>query len=314
MDFPARKKQHRGMKLLGLVMMMGLMSWASLAAEEIPLWPQGAPVENGLTGAEEPTGSGVRNVSVATLTPHLVPGAKSPGAAVVVIPGGGYGSVCTLTEGTPPAEWLVRRGIAAFVLKYRLPNGHADVPLMDARRAIRLIRARAAEWNVDPQKIGVWGFSAGGHLASFVATAGEAETDGEGTLIDAGPALPDFAILFYPVISMEEGIGHAGSRRNLTGSDASDGAARFSTDLRVTAATPPAWLLHAVDDRVVAVENSVRYLLALQRNGVAAEALLYEKGGHGPNAFQKNPSWESALEEWLRRHDWLSGQTAEPTK
>ncbi len=277
-------------------------------AEEIPLWPGEAPLENGLTGPEEPTPAGFRNVSVATLTPFLVPESKAPVAAVVVIPGGGYGSVCTLTEGTPIAEWLGKRGIAAFVLKYRLPNGHWEVPLMDARRAIRLVRARATDWNVDPAKIGVWGFSAGGHLASFVSTAGETEADLEGTLIDAGSARPDFSILFYPVIAMEDGVGHSGSRRNLTGSDAP--AEKFSTDLRVSAGTPPAWLLHASDDTVVPVENSTRYLLALRRQGIAGEAMIYEKGGHGPRAFQTNASWESALEEWLRRRDVLRGELA----
>jgi acetyl esterase/lipase len=285
--------------LLGCLLVAG-------RAEEIPLWPTKAPLENGLTGPEEPNPAGFRNVSVATLRPFLVPKAEGPVAAVVVIPGGGYGSVCTLTEGTPIAEWLLKRGIAAFVLKYRLPNGHWEVPLMDARRAIRLVRARAGEWNVDPAKIGVWGFSAGGHLASFVSTAGETEGDLEGTLIDPGSARPDFSILFYPVISMEDGIGHRGSRRNLTGSDSAAEGARFSTDLRVSAGTPPAWLLHAMDDGGVSVENSVRYVLALRRHGIAAEAMLYEKGGHGPKAFQTNPSWERALEDWLSRRDLLS--------
>jgi acetyl esterase/lipase len=284
---------------------------AAAGAEEIPLWPAKAPMENGLTGPEVPTPAGVRNVSVATLSPFLVPEAKAPVApvaAVVVIPGGGYGSVCTLTEGTPIADWLVQRGIAAFVLKYRLPNGHWEIPLMDARRAIRMVRARAADWNVDPARIGVWGFSAGGHLASFVATAGETEADVEGTLIDPGSARPDFSILCYPVISMDDEVGHRGSRRNLTGTDSAGEAVRFSTDLRVDSGTPPAWILHAMDDMGVPVENAWRYAMALRRKGVSAEALFFEKGGHGPKAFEANPSWEGALEQWLVRRGLAQGE------
>jgi len=294
---------------------VGWMAWSVVSgagAEEAPallLWPGKPPVESGLTGPEEATPSGVKNVSMPTLTPFLVSGAPGPVPAVIVVPGGGYGSVCHLTEGTPIAEWLGKRGIAAFVLKYRLPNGHPEIPMLDARRAIRLVRARAQEWKVDPAKIGIWGFSAGGHLAATVATAGETEGDLDGAVMDPGSARPDFAILFYPVISMDEAIGHGGSRKNLFGEAPAEACARLSTDTRVTASTPPSFLLHAADDRAVNVDNSLRFVAALARCGVPAEAHVFEKGGHGPPAFQKNPSWESALEDWLRRREVLPAKS-----
>jgi len=273
---------------------------AALGDNPLPLWAERPPLESGLTGAEEPTPAGVKNVSVPTLTPYLVPDAVKPVAAVVVVPGGGYGSVCTLTEGEPPARWLVARGVAAFVLKYRLPNGNAAVPSLDARQAVRMVRERAAEWNVDPGRVGIWGFSAGGHLAATVSTATSADQEADAAAGVDGKvsARPDFALLFYPVISMEEGVTHGGSRKNLGVGDAAEA---WSCDLRVTEATPPTFLLHAGDDAAVPLENGLRYLAALRRHRVPLEALLYETGGHGPPAFQKNPTWEPALEAWLRR-------------
>jgi acetyl esterase/lipase len=190
--------------------------------------------------------------------------------------------------------------VSAFVLKYRLPNGRAAIPSLDARRAVRLVRERASEWKVDPARVGIWGFSAGGHLAATVCTATpeDSETDAAAGVKDGISARPDFAVLFYPVISMEEGVTHGGSRKNLGVGDAPEA---WSCDLRVTAEVPPTFLLHAGDDAAVPLENGLRYLAALRRHRVPLEALIYETGGHGPPAFEKNPTWEAALEAWMRR-------------
>lgn len=266
------------------------------------LWPEGAPDDNGLRGSES-VGGCIGNISIPTVTVYPAPEGKSTGAAVVVMPGGGYGVVCVGSEGTPVAKELNERGITAVVLKYRLPNQNHMIPANDARRAIRLTRTKAKEWGIDPERVGVWGFSAGGHLASTVATAsdaGDAESDDP---VERMSSRPDFAILFYPVVSMKEGITHKGSRRNLIGDE--DLVERYSGELRVTPGTPPCFLLHCTDDRTVAVENSVRFFQALVANKVPAACVIYEEGGHGPNAFRRNPSWEEALDGWLEKRGCL---------
>jgi len=237
------------------------------------------------------------------MTVYPAPKEKATGAAVVVMPGGGYGVVCVEPEGMPIVKQLNERGIAAVMLKYRLPNKHHLIPANDARRAIRMTRAKAADLGIDPKRVGVWGFSAGGHLASTVATvfdAGDAESDDP---IERMSSRPDFAILFYPVISMREEITHKGSRSNLMGKE--DLVERYSSELRVTAETPPCFLLHCSDDRTVAVENSAAFYQALVANKVPAACMIFEEGGHGPNAFNKNPSWEGALDGWLKKRGCL---------
>jgi len=254
------------------------------------LWPDGVPDDNGLTGPER-AGGCVGNISKPTLTIYLPPKDKATGAAIVVTPGGGYGVVCVKTEGQDIADVLVPRGIATIVVKYRLPNGHHKIPANDARRAIRTVRHHAAEWNIDPKKVGVWGFSAGGHLASTVSTVFDNGKPDADDLIERHGSRPDFAVLFYPVITMEKGVTHSGSRNNLLGSDASDELIeRYSNERRVGKNTPPTFVLHAGDDRAVPVENSLRYYRNLVRHGVSSQLLLFERGGHGPNAFNSNPA------------------------
>lgn len=266
------------------------------------LWPNGAPDSNGLTGPEIVKAC-IGNISVPAVTVYPAPKETATGAAVVVIPGGGYGVVCVGSEGMLIVKELNERGITAVMLKYRLPNQRHLIPANDARRAIRMTRAKAAEWGIDPKRLGVWGFSAGGHLASTVATvfdAGNAKSDDP---IERMSSRPDFAILFYPVISMNEEIAHMGSRRNLMGTE--NLVANYSNELRVTAETPPCFLLHCSDDTTVNVENSLRFYQALVAHKVPAACMIYEEGGHGPNAFHRNPSWEGALDGWLKKRGCL---------
>ncbi len=277
-----------------------LTAGTALSAEPEPqlLWPSGAPDSNGLEGPETTKGC-IGNISIPTLTVYPAPKEKATGAAVIVIPGGGYGVVCVGAEGIPIAKELNERGITAVILKYRLPNQQHLIPANDARRAIRMTRANATEWGIDPKRIGVWGFSAGGHLASTVATvfdAGDAESSDP---IERMSSRPDFAILFYPVISMDEKIAHMGSRHNLMGKE--DLVDRYSSELKVTAETPPCFLLHCTDDATVKVENSLRFYQALVAKKIPATCMIYEEGGHGPNAFNKNPSWKAALDGWLKK-------------
>jgi acetyl esterase/lipase len=266
------------------------------------LWPKGPPDSNGLTGPET-VKTCIGNISIPTITVYPAPKEKDTGAAVVVIPGGGYGVVCVEPEGMPVVNELNERGITAVMLKYRLPNQHHLIPANDARRAIRMTRAKAAEWGIDPKRVGVWGFSAGGHLASTVATVFDAGNTKSDDPVERMSSRPDFAILFYPVINMNDDIAHKGSRRSLMGNE--DLGERYSSELRVTADTPPCFLLHCTDDRTVAVENSLRFYQALVAHKVPAACVIFEEGGHGPNAFIKNPSWEGAFDGWLRKRGCL---------
>jgi len=287
---------------LSATLSLGMAVFAFAQPEPQLLWPQGAPDSNGLEGPEGARAC-VSNVSIPTITLFAAPKDKATGAAVVVIPGGGYGVVCIEGEGAAIAKLLNERGITAVVLKYRLPNKHHEIPANDARRAIRTTRANAESWGIDPKRIGVWGFSAGGHLASTVATVFDEGDPKSGDPIERMSSRPDFAILFYPVISMDEAITHKGSRRNLIGEE--DLVARYSNELQVTAETPPCFLLHCSDDRTVPVENAIRFYQALVAHKVPAACLLFETGGHGPNAFHKNPSWAAAFDEWLVKRGCL---------
>jgi len=252
----------------------------------------------------------ISNISRPTLTVYLPPKEKANGAAVVVCPGGGYGINAFKHEGTDVAEQLNKMGVAAFILKYRLPSDKimkdkAIGPLQDAQQAIKIIRERAKEWNVNPSKIGIAGFSAGGHLAS---TAG---THFQKALIDnpENTSLrPDFMILLYPVISFTDSIGHIGSRTNLIGTSPSPEQIRlYSNELQVTKQTPPTFLVHAGDDYAVKVENSLRFYEALKKKGVPAELFVYPKGGHGFGLI--NPTspdrWMDRCLDWMKSNSWL---------
>lgn len=294
-----------GLLLTGVSRISSAVTESKGKVRQMDLWPDGAPGDNGLSGPEQ-TGGCVGNISKPTLSVYLPPKEKATGAAIVITPGGGYGVVCVKTEGKDIADLLVPRGIAAIVVKYRLPNGHHEIPADDARRAIRTVRHRAAEWNIDPKRVGVWGFSAGGHLASTVSTVFDDGKSDAKDPIERQGSRPDFAVLFYPVVSMEKNVTHSGSRKNLIGDNASNELIeRYSNEARVRNNTPPTFMLHCGDDRAVPVENSLRYYRNLVRHGVGSQLLLFETGGHGPNAFKSNPSWMTAFENWLKRRGCL---------
>ena len=233
---------------------------------------------------------------------------SSTGQAVVVCPGGAYGTLAYDWEGTDTANWLNSLGITAVVLKYRLPEDASNVtpwlsPLLDAQRAIRFTRAHAADWGIDPAKVGIMGFSAGGHLAATATTRFDPGVPGAEDPIDRLSSRPDFSILIYPVISMNPAITHGGSRENLIGQDPTpELVERYSNELQVTTDTPPTFLLHSGDDEAVPVENSLRFYRALLDHGVSAEMHLYPYGGHGyalAVGKRRLQSWTARCAEWL---------------
>ncbi|KUJ63589.1 1,4-beta-xylanase [Flavobacteriaceae bacterium CRH] len=248
-------------------------------------------------------------VSIPTLSVFLPSGIKQNQTAVIILPGGGYQHLAIDKEGTKVAQWFNSFGIVAFVLKYRLPSdlimtNKTVGPLQDAQEAIRVVRQNAAKWNIDPNKIGIMGFSAGGHLASTLATHYDDRVYETSSKVSARP---DFSLLIYPVISMQNDVTHKGSQVSLLGENASQqDIDSFSNEKKVTAQTPPAFLVHATDDGAVLPENSIDYYLALKNNKVVAELHLYENGGHGFGLGVKDTSkfWTKACEEWLKSNNF----------
>ena len=287
------------------------------AQQELPLYGS-QPIPNSKPGPDQETvdssGKPVRlsysKVSRPTLTVYLPAAGKSNGTAVIVCPGGGYSHLAMSHEGKEVAELLATWGVTAFVLKYRLPSDETMIdktigPLQDAQRAIQLVRQRAAEWGVDTKRVGIMGFSAGGHLAST------ASTHFTQTTIDNKDNIslrPDFSILLYPVISFSDSIGHRGSRDCLLGKQPSPAAIqKYSNELQVTAQTPPTFLVHAEDDKTVAVVNTLYFYEALVKAHVPAEMHVYPNGGHGFGL--RNPTtgdqWPERLKNWLDANGWL---------
>jgi acetyl esterase/lipase len=268
------------------------------APKEELLWPKGAPGATGDTDKDKPS-----------VTVYLPPADKATGTAVVVCPGGGYGALAMGHEGKDVAAWLTARGVAAFVLKYRIAPYKHPAPMQDAQRAIRTVRARAEEWGVDPRRVGVWGFSAGGHLASTVSTHfddGKADSDDP---VERVGCRPDFSILCYPVIDLNPPVAHMGSRKNLLGDNPDDKQVEsLCNEKQVTKDTPPTFLFHTGDDGAVPVENSILYYEACRKAGVPAELHVYEHGPHGVGLAPNDPvlaSWPDRLEAWMKAHGWL---------
>ena len=258
-------------------------------AETLSLWSGPAPIGDGTT----------EDVDV-RLTLHRP--ANANGTAIVICPGGGYGGLVTGGEGHGIAKWLNVHGITGLVLEYRLPKGRSYVPLLDAQRAIRTARANAKAWDLNPGRIGIIGFSAGGHLASTAATHFDSGVSQSDDRVTQQSSRPDFAILVYPVVTMDKST-HAGSRRNLLGDQPSDEMINlFSNEKQVTAETCPTYLAHALDDRVVVPANSQAFHDALKQHSVATEYLKLPSGGHGLNGY-KGPMWDAWQEQSL---DWLN--------
>jgi acetyl esterase/lipase len=270
------------------------------ALTSFPLWANGAPGALGTAATDRPT-----------MTPYLPPEGRANGTAVVVFPGGGYTHLSMVKEGSDVANWLASTGVTAFVVQYRLgPAYHHPAMLDDAQRAIRTVRARAAEWGVDPARVGIIGFSAGGHLASTAGTHFDMGAASNADPIERASSRPDFMMLIYPVITMRgDSTTHAGSRLNLLGADPSPELVRLlSNETQVTAQTPPAFLVHTFDDRTVPVQNSLLFYDALKRAGVAAELHVFDHGPHGFGLAPKDPvlsAWPGLAEAWMRRHGWI---------
>lgn len=256
------------------------------------LWPNGAPGALGAADEDKPS-----------ITPYL---AKSPnGTAVIVCPGGSYTHLAMDHEGLQVAKWLNSLGISAFVLKYRLgPKYHHPAMINDAQRALRTVRSRAAALHIQPDRIGIWGFSAGGHLASTAATHFDKGDPSATDPIEREGSRPDFAILAYPVISMNSEYTHRGSRDNLLGKSPDPKLLdELSNDQQVTAQTPPAFLFHTTTDTTVPVENSIRFYMALRKAGVPAEMHIFANGPHGVGLAPTDATlsaWSGLLANWLR--------------
>lgn len=278
--------------------------------QSFPLYGDVA-IPNSKPGPDEESGADkgwIQRVSRPFIQVYLPAKSKATGASVLVFPGGGYAGLTYEFEGTQQANFFMDHGIAAFVVKYRIPSDQTMIdksigPLQDAQQAMRFARQHAAEWNLDPTRIGAIGFSAGGHLASTLATHfNKAYVDNP----DHINLRPDFLIVVYPVISMDLKISHGDSRRALLGDNPSDEKIRlFSNELQVTKDTPPTFILHAADDRLVDVDNSVVFFEALRHAGVPVEARLFEKGQHGFFLMPRD-RWQGAIMDWITSSGWLS--------
>lgn len=271
----------------------------------LKVWPQGAPNHNGMDQPEEVfDGVRVRNVSEAEMYVYLPEKEINTGAAVVICPGGGYWIEAMDHEGYDVAEWLQKKGIAGIVLKYRLPYGHHEIPADDARRALRTVRFNAADWGIDPEKTGIMGSSAGGHLASTVGTRFDKGNPQAADPIERMSSRPDFMLLLYPVISFNEEFGHMGSRKNLIGEGNEYKLVQeYSNELHVTSQTPPTFLVLADDDKGVVPRNSVEFYLALKEHHVPAELHIFQEGGHGFGIRKNNipaDMWPDLFYNWLK--------------
>lgn len=277
---------------------LALFAVAGNAPETVKLWPEGAPGAVGTTDADIPT-----------ITIYRPPNGKANGAAVVVCPGGGYGGLAP-HENKPIAEWLTTFGVTGVVLKYRLgPRYHHPVMMNDVARAIRMTRAKAAEWQIDPKRIGVLGFSAGGHLASTAATHFDEGKASAADPIEKVSSRPDFAVLLYPVITMEPPFTHQGSRNNLLGENPSKELVELlSNEKQVTAATPPTFLVHTLEDKAVPFENSLLFVQACHQRNVPVEFHLFEAGAHGVGLGGNDvvlSAWPTLCKNWMEKRGYL---------
>lgn len=275
--------------ILSLLLMMCMLTARGQQQFDINLWPNGLPNSNGIDKTQ-PFDDSKQNFRP-SIRVFLPAKDKANGMAVVCCPGGGYSHLATDHEGYDWAPFFNERGFAFVVLKYRMPHGVTEVPISDAKEALHVVRENAEKWNINPAKVGIMGSSAGGHLASTIATHSDSLT------------VPAFQILFYPVITFDYAYTHKGSRHGLIGTDASEEQVKlYSNELQVTKITPPAILLLSDDDRVVPSPNSVNYYLALKKNGIPATMHIYPSGGHGwgnRTSFKYNREMLADLSAWL---------------
>ncbi len=297
---PSSKKDSRAKAIY--VLLTGLcISLVSSAQQEISLYDMN-PLQVTKPVRKDANGSLFGDYTP-TLIKYLPDIQNATGAAVIICPGGGYSSLVIGTEGYPIADYFVKRGIAAFILKYRLPNadklGHPDLaPLEDVQQALKSVRQNAAKWNIDPGKIGLMGFSAGGHLVSTAGTHFNQVLIADKENISVRP---DFMLLVYPLISLSDSLGHAGSRSKLLGNHPTPEMVKlYSNETQVNANTPPAFLLHSGDDSLVKVANSILFYQALQHSKVSAEMHIYPEGGHGGFVLRiPKDEWMPLCIKWI---------------
>lgn len=294
------------------LLILNLFSIMSCAQTIIPLWPEGQ-IPNYINAGEkeEVVVEGITRIAKVQ-TPHIevfMPSKQNAtGEGILIFPGGGYHILAYDWEGTDIAKYFNARGIAAFVVKYRLPDdassqiGHWS-PFLDARRAIRLVRHHAADFNIMADKIGIMGFSAGGHLASTLSVHYDHKLESISDSVAMVSARPDFSILVYPVISFDPAFTHGGSKQALLGDNPEPSLVEFfSNEKQVSAETPPTILIHASDDQAVPVQNSLAYYEALVKQGVSAELHVYPRGGHGFSLATKDAhlrTWMDSVMQWL---------------
>jgi acetyl esterase/lipase len=294
-----------------LILCLPLVLTSSLSAaqkpaptrERILLWAKGAPGAKGTAERDKPS-----------ITVYTPPAAKRNGCAVVVCPGGGYGHLAVGHEGKAIGEWFNTFGVTAFVLRYRIaPHYHHPAPITDAQRALRYVRHNAKKWRVDPKRIGIMGFSAGGHLVTTAATHFDSGKSDAADPIDRESCRPDFLIACYPVVTMTDKYTHRGSKRNLLGNSPDPKLVKsLSNETQVTKDTPPTFLFHTSTDRVVPAENSVLFYLACRKAGVPVEMHIYERGRHGVGLAPNDPilkTWPGRLKDWMKLHGFLKSGT-----
>lgn len=277
-------------------------AWA-IGPEPLPLWPDGAPHSRGTEESDRPT--------IRAYLPQDLEGVKASGAGIIICPGGGYGILAMDHEGHQLARWFQKNGVAGFVLRYRhAPKYRHPVPMEDAQRAIRYVRAHAEKLGVDAGRIGIMGFSAGGHLSSTVATHFDSGHPDASDPVDRQSCRPDFAALCYPVVSLTAPYAHRGSGRNLFGPDADQAQLEsLSNDQHVTAETPPTFLFHTAEDKGVDAQNSIAFFLALKKAGVPSELHIYQDGPHGVGMAPADPAvfgWKDRMLDWMRSSGFLS--------
>jgi acetyl esterase/lipase len=301
------------MKRIALILLLHIAPLLLMSQTVIPLYKDSIPNSKPSKNEEKSEQSNgiliISKISIPTLSIYLPSKQKATGTAVVICPGGGYSIVAAGHEGADIAKTFTDMGVAAFVVKYRIPNIETMIdpeigPLQDAQQAIKIVREGAKQWNVNPDKVGIMGFSAGGHLAS---TAGTHFSKSVISNPNNTSLRPDFMLLIYPVISFADSIRHLGSRDNLIGKNPSaQKIIEYSNELQVNSDTPPTFLVHASDDDAVKPQNSIVFYQALLKNHVAAEMHLYETGGHGfgLNLKNKNEHWMERCKNWMQNHGW----------
>lgn len=283
-------------KLIYIFLLVLIAAGSVVAQEEIKLYKNGPKESNEITVAESNQRTDfVINISEPRMYFYSAQKENNTGTAVLICPGGGYAGVSVIKEGADIAKWFSALGVNAFVLYYRMPNGHTTVPLLDAQMALKIIHKNAKKWSLDKNKIGIMGFSAGGHLASTV-----------GTHFRTKVQRPAFMILGYPVVTMIKELTHMGSRFNLLGKNPTDKlVATYSNELQVTPNTPPTFIVHAIDDKTVPIANSEQLVKALKENNVPVEFHTFDLGGHGFGMLKRGipvDNWSDLLKIWLQNN------------